>query len=123
VHEHLHAEREAELGQVAADEPVAKDAQGRPAQLPPHADDDLLPRAVGGHVGAEVAREIDHHGDHQLGDGGVESGARARHENPVRRGGGDIDGADVHSAPNEGHEGRMAREQGRRPREYCDPTR
>lgn len=63
-------------------------------------------------VPADAAAEVDHHGDDPLRDRWHITRAGLGHEHSVRAGRGDVDGADVDRAANEGVQLRQLAEQG-----------
>ena len=115
--QHAHAEGEAQVGQPRADAAEADHAERRAAQL---AADEGRERAVRARrlgVAADAAAEVDHDGDDPLGNRGDEARARLRDEDAMRARRGDVDGADVDRAADEGEQlGQLAKERFRRGR-------
>jgi hypothetical protein len=99
--EDAHAEREAELGEIASDRAIADDAERAAAELAPHSRDRRPAGTVGERRVRDAAREIDHEAEDVLGDGRDEAGAGLRHQHAGAARRRHVDVADVDRAAHE----------------------
>ncbi len=100
-HEHRHAERETELGQIFANRAIADDAEGCSFKLTAHTCFWNMAGTVDGRRLGDVAPAIDHEADGHLGNRSDEARRSVGDQNSLGAGGFDVDVTNIDCDPQE----------------------